>query len=56
MSEVILEMTFCDLAGDPWEGRATVRFNGETSDAFPVREGLTAKQRGDLRWYIEDYL
>ncbi len=52
----ILELTFSDVAGDPWEGRGTVRFQGETSDAFPVREGLTTRQRGNLRWYIEDFM
>jgi hypothetical protein len=52
----VLEMTFSDVAGDPWEGRATVRFQGDPSQPFPVREGMTSKQRGELRWYVEQYM
>ena len=52
----VLEMTFGDVAGDPWEGRARVRFGGEPSEPFPVREGMTSKQRDDVRWYVEQYM
>lgn len=51
-----LELTFQDVAGDPWEGQAMARFQGEPSGPFPVREGVSARQRGDIRWYIEEYL
>ena len=52
----VLELTFCDIAGSPWEGRATVRFQNEPGDPFPVREGLTGKEREEIRWYIEDHM
>jgi len=52
----VLELTFHNVAGDPWEGEAIARFNGEPGDPFPVREGLTTQQRQDLRWYIEEFL
>ncbi|MCP4657711.1 MAG: hypothetical protein GY856_20075 [bacterium] len=51
-----LELTFHDVAGSPWEGTATVRFQGEPSDRFAVREGMTGKQREDIRWYVEEYM
>lgn len=40
-----LELTFHDVAGDPWEGRAAARFQGEPGEPFPVREGMTGKER-----------
>ncbi|NQT13535.1 MAG: CHAT domain-containing protein, partial [Planctomycetes bacterium] len=52
----VLELTFSDVVGDPWEGRATVRFQGEPSKPFPVREGMTSKQRAEVRWYVEQYM
>ncbi len=52
----VLELLFCEIAGNPWDGRATVRFQGEQGDPFPVREGLTSRQRDEIRWYIEDYM
>ena len=51
-----LELTFHDVAGDPWEGRATPRFQGEPGEPFPVREGMTGKERGEVRWYIEEFM
>jgi len=52
----VLELTFRDVGGDPWEGFATVRFQGETSPALPVREGMTSAQRAELRWYVEEFM
>lgn len=52
----VLELTFREVAGSPWEGMATVRFQGEPGDPFRVREGLTPKEREDVRWYVEDYM
>jgi hypothetical protein len=51
-----LELTFCDITGNPWAGQAIARFQGEPGLPFPVREGLGNKQREDIRWYIEDYI
>ena len=45
----MLELTFSAVAGDPWEGRVSVRFQGEPGDPFAVREGLTAKDRAELQ-------
>ncbi len=52
----VLELEFREVGGSPWEGRATVRFQGEPSELFPVREGLSGDQRKDIRWYIEQYM
>jgi len=52
----VLDVTFRDVAGDPWEGSATVRFQDQTSPALPVREGMTSAQRTELRWYIEEFM
>lgn len=52
----ILELTFENLAGDPWEGQARVRFQGENCAPVDVREGLKRKQRDDIRWYIEEFM
>lgn len=51
-----LELTFHDVAGDPWEGRATPRFQDEPGEPFAVREGMTGKERGEVRWYIEEFM
>lgn len=51
-----LELTFHDVAGDPWEGRATPRFQGEPGAPFPVREGMTGRERSEVRWYIEEFM
>jgi len=51
-----LELTFSAVGGDPWEGEATARFDGDPSAPFRVREGLTRQEREDLRWYIEEYM
>tara|TARA_R110002072_G_scaffold13481_2_gene56876 strand:- start:76678 stop:81408 length:4731 start_codon:yes stop_codon:yes gene_type:complete len=52
----VVELTFQTVAGSPWEGSAVLRFNGETSQSISVREGLTSKQRDDIRWYIEEFM
>ena len=52
----VLEMTFSGVVGDPWEGQAAVRFQGDPSKPFAVREGLSGKQRSEIRWYIEEYM
>ena len=52
----VLEMTFSGVVGDPWQGQAAVRFQGDASSPFAVREGLSGKQRGEIRWYIEEYM
>jgi hypothetical protein len=51
-----LDLTFRNVAGDPWEGEAVARYQGDPREPFPVREGLTSKQRETLRWYVEEYL
>lgn len=51
-----LELTFRNVAGNPWEGEAVARYDDEPSKPFAVREGLTSKQREHLRWYVEQYL
>ena len=52
----ILELTFRNVGGDPWEGEAVARFDDEPSKPFAVREGLTGEQHEKLRWYVERYL
>ena len=52
----VVELTFQTVGGSPWEGSAVVRLNGENSPPIPVREGLTSKQRDDIRWYIEQFM
>lgn len=52
----VVELIFQTVAGSPWEGSAVLRFNGENSQPFSVREGLTSKQRDDIRWYIEEFM
>ncbi len=52
----VVGLTFQTVAGSPWEGSAVLRFNGENSQPFSVREGLTSKQRDDIRWYIEEFM
>jgi hypothetical protein len=57
MSELpVVELAFQTVAGSPWEGSAVLRFNGEASEPVSVREGLTSKQRDDIRWYIEEFM
>lgn len=51
-----LELTFHEVAGDPWEGRATPRFQGEPGEPFSVREAMTARERAEVRWYIEELM
>ncbi|MEM9276201.1 MAG: CHAT domain-containing protein, partial [Cyanobacteria bacterium P01_F01_bin.143] len=51
-----LEITFQDIVGDPWEGKAIARFQGEPGEPFVVSEGMDGKQRENTRWYIEDYM
>lgn len=51
----VLELTFRKVAGDPWEGEAVARYQGNSGEPFPVREGLTSQQRENLRWYVEDF-
>jgi len=52
----VLELTFREVGGSPWEGRASVRFQGEPSEPFAVREGISGDQRKDIRWYVEEYM
>ena len=52
----VLELTFREVAGSPWEGRAMVRLSGEEFGPFAVREGMTSKQRDDVRWYVEQFM
>ena len=56
MSLPVVELLFRDVAGNPWQGSAEIRFQGESAGPFPVREGLTSAQRNDLRWYVEDFM
>src|SRR5262249_48547102 len=51
-----LELTLSQVAGDPWQGQATVRFQGQVSLPLSVGEGLTTKQRQEVRWYVEEYM
>jgi hypothetical protein len=51
-----LELTFHEVAGDSWEGMATPRFQGETGEPFPVREGMSSKERAEVSWYIEEFM
>lgn len=52
----VLELMFRDVAGSPWEGRAMVRLSGEEYGPLAVREGMTAKERDDVRWYVEQFM
>jgi tetratricopeptide (TPR) repeat protein len=52
----VLELTIRQVTGDPWEALATARFENELSPPFAVREGLTCKQRVEIRWYIEEFM
>lgn len=51
-----LELTFSDVAGSPWQGRAIARWQGEPSAPFAVNEGMSGKDRDALRWYVETYM
>lgn len=52
----VLELTFSNVAGDPWEAFVTARFGNELSPPVRVCEGHTPKQRNDVRWYIEEFM
>lgn len=52
----ILELTFGEVQDSPWQGRVTAAFAGQVSQPFPVQEGLTAKERQEVRWYVEQFM
>jgi tetratricopeptide (TPR) repeat protein len=52
----VLELTLSHIAGNPWQGKASVRFGGRVSPWFDVSEGLTAKERQEIRWYVEEFM
>lgn len=51
-----LELEFSAIRGDPWEGRASVRYNGQAELDYPVREGMDGKAREAVRWYVEKFM
>ncbi len=52
----VLELTFTAMTGSPWQGEAKVGCDGQVSPPFPVGEGLTAKERQEVRWYVEAFM
>lgn len=51
-----LELTFSEVAGNPWGGQVAARYEGEPSGPFPAAEGIEAKAREDIRWYVEEFM
>lgn len=51
-----LELTLERVAGDPWQGRAIPRYGGEPGPPFDVHEGMTAEERAEVRWYVEEFM
>ena len=51
-----LELEFSAIRGDPWEGQAEIRYNGQSELGHKVWEGMDGKAREEVRWYVERFM
>lgn len=50
-----MNLTFRHMISDPWQGSAIARWRNREME-IGIHEGLSAREREEIRWYIEEFM